>query len=101
MKAGLLGGLYALSALHAVRGGGSDWLPVRRVVFVANPDEEIGSPASTPVISKLAQQADVALVLEGARPNGDIVTARKGMMHFRVTLSGRSAHAGIEPRERP
>ena len=47
MKSGLLAGLYALAALRETVG-----LPLARVVFVANPDEEIGSPASTPHIRR-------------------------------------------------
>ncbi|MFV2063531.1 MAG: M20 family metallopeptidase [Chloroflexota bacterium] len=100
MKAGLLGGLYALSALRglgALGDEGESWLPLGKVVFVVNPDEEIGSPSSTPIIKQLARDADVSLVLEGARANGDIVSARKGMMHFDVTITGRAAHAGVEP----
>ncbi|CAN5684133.1 M20 family metallopeptidase [soil metagenome] len=99
MKSGLLGGLYALAALRALgqRDAPADWLPVGRVVFVANPDEEIGSPVSGPIIRQLAAHADVALVLEGARANGDIVSARKGVSDIRLTLRGRAAHAGIEP----
>jgi glutamate carboxypeptidase len=96
MKAGLLVGLYALEALRAV-GPRPAWLPVGRLVYVVNPDEEIGSPASTPVIERLAADADVALVLEAARENGDIVSARKGMLHLRATVHGRAAHAGVEP----
>jgi glutamate carboxypeptidase len=96
MKGGLLAGLYALEALRATAGA-ADWLPVGRLVFVVNPDEEIGSPVSTPIIAELAQRADVAFVLEAARANGDIVSARKGMMHLQASIHGRSAHAGVEP----
>ena len=99
MKGGLLGGLYGLRALRATRGGGApaDWLPFSRLTFVANPDEEIGSPTSTPIIARLAEGADVCLVLESARANGDIVSARKGIADFRFSLKGRAAHAGVEP----
>jgi glutamate carboxypeptidase len=100
MKGGLLTGLYALAALReagASSEGATGWLPVDRLVFVANPDEEIGSPSSTPIIRELAREARVALVLEGARENGDIVSTRKGMMDLRVTIRGRAAHAGVEP----
>ena len=48
MKSGLLAGLHALKALIGERGG----LPFERLVFVANPDEEIGSPSSTPHIQR-------------------------------------------------
>ncbi len=121
MKSGLLAGLYALRALRATliegtptnasgeiggqeddRAGGPGngrlpWLPLARVTFVANPDEEIGSPASTPVIRALAADHDIALILECARANGDIVSARKGNQSLALLVHGRAAHAGVEP----
>jgi len=36
-------------------------------------------------------------VLEAARPDGDIVSARWGVVHLRVAVHGRAAHAGVEP----
>ncbi|MDQ4036547.1 MAG: M20 family metallopeptidase [Chloroflexota bacterium] len=90
MKAGLLAGLHAIAALHE-----TGHRPA--ITFVANPDEEIGSPFSTPSIRSLAPDHDAVLVLECARANGDIVTARKGIADFHVTLTGRAAHAGVEP----
>jgi glutamate carboxypeptidase len=36
-------------------------------------------------------------VLEGARENGDIVSARKGVSDYTIEIVGRSAHAGVEP----
>ncbi|MEA2677112.1 MAG: glutamate carboxypeptidase, partial [Chloroflexota bacterium] len=99
MKGGLLTGLYAIRSLRATRGGGppASWLPFERLTFVANPDEEIGSPSSTPHIEAAARDATVAFVLESARENGDIVSARKGIADFRLTVVGRAAHAGVEP----
>jgi len=90
MKGGLLAGLHALAALH-----GMDLRP--SVTFVANPDEEIGSQFSTAHIRRLIAEHDAALVLECARANGDIVSARKGIADFEVTITGRAAHAGVEP----
>jgi glutamate carboxypeptidase len=90
MKGGLLAGLHALAALASV-----GLRPA--VTFVANPDEEIGSPFSGPYIRRQAAEHDAALVLEGARANGDIVSARKGIADLEVTLHGRAAHAGVEP----
>jgi glutamate carboxypeptidase len=90
MKAGLLAGVHAIASLLEAGERPS-------VTFVANPDEEIGSPFSTPVIRSLAAQHDVALVLECARANGDIVSARKGIADYHVELTGRAAHAGVEP----
>jgi glutamate carboxypeptidase len=93
MKSGLLAGLYALKAIVTERGG----LPFERLVFIANPDEEIGSPTSSPHIESVAAESDVTLVLECARANGDIVSARKGILELRIVINGRAAHAGVEP----
>ena len=93
MKAGLLAGLRAIDALRAA----PDAWPFERVVFIANPDEEIGSPSSTPHIVEAAQATDACFVLECARANGDFVSARKGMADLRLTINGRAAHAGVEP----
>ncbi len=92
MKSGLLAGLFALKALLD-----AGPLPFERLIYVANPDEEIGSPSSTPHIREIAAESDVCLVLECARANGDIVSSRKGILDARVTVRGRAAHAGVEP----
>jgi glutamate carboxypeptidase len=92
MKSGLLAGLYAIRALARLGP-----LPFERLTFVANPDEEIGSPTSSPHIIELAATADACLVLECARANGDIVSSRKGILDARITVHGRAAHAGVEP----
>jgi glutamate carboxypeptidase len=92
MKAGLLTGFFATEVLRAA-GHGS----FGRITYVCNPDEEIGSPFSGPIIRDLAPAHDVALVLEGARENGDIVSSRKGITDYEITFRGRAAHAGVEP----
>lgn len=92
MKGGLLAGLYAVSALQSL--GFDD---IGSVTYVCNPDEEVGSPFSGPVILERAGQADVCFVLEGARENGDIVSARKGVQDIQIRYTGRAAHAGVEP----
>jgi glutamate carboxypeptidase len=93
MKSGLLAGLYALKAIIGELGG----LPFERLTFIANPDEEIGSPTSVVHIREAAADVDACLVLECARANGDIVSARKGILDTRLTVLGRAAHAGVEP----
>jgi glutamate carboxypeptidase len=92
MKAGLLAGFFATHVLQDV---GFDGFGT--ITYVCNPDEEIGSPFSGPVIRDLARAHDVALVLEGARENGDIVSARKGVTDYAIRIDGRAAHAGVEP----
>lgn len=92
MKGGLLTGFVATEVLQEAgfEGFGT-------ITYVCNPDEEIGSPYSGPIIRELAPQNDAAFVLEGARANGDIVSARKGITDYRITITGRAAHAGVEP----
>ncbi|MDP9341102.1 MAG: M20 family metallopeptidase [Actinomycetota bacterium] len=91
-KSGLLAGVEAVDALRRL---GMD--SFGRLTFVCNPDEEVGSPFSGPFIREIAQESDVAFVLEAGRENGDIVSARKGVATIRVELLGRAAHAGVEP----
>ena len=71
MKGGLLAGLHAI---YALRDAGFDGF--ERITYVCNPDEEIGSPFSGPVIRALAAEHDAAFVLECAPPNGSFVSAR-------------------------
>jgi len=92
MKAGLLTGFFAVQVLQEAASDGFG-----QITYVCNPDEEIGSPFSGPLIRELAPRHDVAFVLEGARENGDIVSARKGITDYEITIHGRAAHAGVEP----
>jgi glutamate carboxypeptidase len=92
MKSGLLTGMFAVGAL---RDAGIDGFA--HITYVCNPDEEIGSPFSGPVIREFAKEHDVAFVLEGGRDNGDVVSSRKGITDYTLTVRGRAAHAGVEP----
>lgn len=92
MKAGLLSGMYAVDCLRD-----SGFEAFDEIVYVCNPDEEIGSPFSGATIREVARNVDAAYVLEGARANGDIVSARKGVADVHVRIRGRAAHAGVEP----
>ncbi|MEU9294244.1 M20 family metallopeptidase [Streptomyces sp. NPDC048266] len=91
-KGGLLAGLTALEILAE---HGTD--AYAELVLLATPDEEIGSPASRDLIERTAAGMHYGLGLECARENGDLVIARKGVADFRLTVTGRAAHAGIEP----
>ncbi len=92
MKGGLLVGLEAVRALRR-----AEFDRFRRITFVLNPDEEIDSPGSRPTILREAAAHDVAFVLEAAREDGSVVSARKGVSQARILLRGRAAHAGVEP----
>jgi glutamate carboxypeptidase len=92
MKGGLIAGFVAVDAL---REAGFD--SFGRITYVCNPDEEIGSPSSKDLIRRLAVEHDAALVLECARADGNVVSARKGVTDYLIRVRGRAAHAGVEP----
>jgi glutamate carboxypeptidase len=92
MKSGLLTGMYAMRALQV-----SGFDDFAELAFFFNSEEELGSPISRTLYTPVAQQMDAALVLEAARMNGDIVSARKGAGVYTVRVRGKAAHAGVEP----
>jgi glutamate carboxypeptidase len=92
MKSGLLNGIYAM---HALTRAGFDQFA--EIGIFCNSEEEIGSPVSKNLYTPLVQNADVALVLEGARESGAIVSARKGVGTYTITVRGKPSHAGVEP----
>ena len=92
MKGGLLFGFLATELLEEA-GVGRDL----DLTYVCNPDEEIGSPFSGPIIKAMAPGFAATFVMEAARENGDVVSSRKGVSDFRIEIRGRAAHAGVEP----
>jgi glutamate carboxypeptidase len=62
-------------------------------------DEEIGSPTSRALIEELGHSAKYVLVTEPARDGGKIVTGRKGVARFDVSITGVPAHAGAKPED--
>ncbi len=85
MKAGIVQGLFALRET------------VGPATLLLTPDEEIGSRRSRPLIEDEARRARAVLVLEPAAEDGAVKIARKGVAHWRVTVEGRAAHAGLDP----
>ena len=92
MKAGIVVLFHALAGLRAC--GSTPRRPLQ-VLFTS--DEEIGSPTSRALIEEVARNAALALVLESPLPGGTLKTARKGTGDYRLRISGRAAHAGVEP----
>lgn len=90
MKAGLVQFVWAVRALDAA---GLARPPLR---LVLNGDEEVGSPASRPVIEAQTEGARSALVFEASQ-HGAVKTARKGVGIFRADVHGVAAHAGLDP----
>ena len=86
MKSGIVSALHALSVV-----------PDRsEVAFLVTTDEETGSATSRALIERVAAGAEAALVLEPSA-GGAVKTARKGVSIYRLEVSGRAAHAGLEP----
>lgn len=71
--------------------------PARPVCFLWTSDEEVGSRTSRTLIEKKAVDAHAALVLEPPLANGALKTSRKGVGSYRLDVTGRAAHAGVEP----
>lgn len=86
MKAGLV------QALHAMAGAEHRG----RIGLLVTSDEELGSPDSRSVIEDAARGAAAVLVLE-ASAGGRLKTVRKGVSNYELVLTGRAAHAGLEP----
>jgi glutamate carboxypeptidase len=57
-------------------------------------DEETGSEDARPLVEAQAQGKDYGLVFECGGPNGEVVSARKGVGTFRIEIEGKAAHAG-------
>jgi glutamate carboxypeptidase len=97
MKAGIVLALAAVDALKAgLRARNSG--PRKRLVFLWTSDEEVGSTTSRREIEREARRSDAVLVLEPAYGRGGALkTARKGVGTAEIIITGRSAHAGIDP----
>jgi glutamate carboxypeptidase len=90
MKAGGYIAYYALR--HLVRQGKKTRLPV---TFLFIPEEEVGSPTSRARIEDAARGHKYALVMEPGRDGDRVVTSRKGVGRFTLTVKGTASHAGV------
>ncbi|MGH2494102.1 MAG: M20 family metallopeptidase [Ktedonobacteraceae bacterium] len=92
MKGCILAGIYAVEALQAA--GFHDFGEIR---LLCVSDEEINIRHCQDIMEQASEDCQGAFILEAARSNGDIVSARKGNTAYTLTARGRSAHAGVEP----
>jgi glutamate carboxypeptidase len=90
MKAGGYIAYYALR--HLIRQGKKTRLPV---TFLFIPEEEVGSPTSRARIEAIAKDHKYCLVMEPGRDGDKVVTSRKGVGRFVMTVKGRASHAGV------
>lgn len=87
MKTGLAIALHAIAALDDRDG----------ITLLVTGDEELGSPRSRALIEETARGADAVLVLEASADGGALKSERKGVSLYEIAVSGRAAHAGLEP----
>ncbi len=59
-----------------------------------SPDEEIGSPASAPLLAELGARGHVGMTYEPALADGTLAGARKGSGNYHLIVTGKAAHAG-------
>lgn len=59
-----------------------------------SPDEEIGSPASAPLLAQLGARGHIGMTYEPSLPDGTLAGARKGSGNFHLIVTGKAAHAG-------
>jgi glutamate carboxypeptidase len=92
MKGCILAAIYAIEALLTM-----NYRAFGQIRFLCVSDEEINERHCVDIIQQAARDCQECLVLEAARANGDIVSARKGNAWYKLVAQGRSAHAGVEP----
>ncbi|PWD86141.1 carboxypeptidase [Ignatzschineria cameli] len=92
MKASHVLVYYAIRALYEA---GNDHY--KNVEILLNCDEEIGSHSSRALIESSAKGKKAALVMEPARANGAIVSARRGVGTYQLKIEGKASHSGIAP----
>ena len=92
MKGGIANALWAVRALRDL-----DLVPSQPVTLLITSDEETGSRTSRALVEAEARRHTVVLVLEPAQPpHAALKTWRKGTGAYRVTATGRAAHAGVD-----
>ncbi|MGY0217671.1 hydrolase [Endozoicomonadaceae bacterium StTr2] len=91
LKGGLVVMMRAIAALER-----SPWADKVGWEILFNPDEEIGSQGSAPLIVEAAKQCDLGMIYEPSMPDGTLAGQRKGSGNFSVIAKGRAAHAGRE-----
>lgn len=88
MKQGCLAMLYALAELP------KEVFHELNIVAIFNPDEEINSIYSAPLIDEYAAKSDYAFVFEAASTDGSHTVERKGRTAYHLAFRGRAGHAG-------
>ncbi|GIG28222.1 peptidase M20 [Cellulomonas marina] len=91
MKSGLV---VALTALAVLAEAGLDRRPARLVVVA---DEEVGSSTGAAVVTEAAEGCAAVLGFEAPHADGALKDARLGSTRVRLVVTGREAHAAVDP----
>jgi glutamate carboxypeptidase len=91
MRGGVAAALSAMRALKELN------LLERPVWLLLTADEEGGSRTSQALIEELGTKAAAVLIPEPSLPGGGIKTERRGVLTYRLEVTGREAHAGLDP----
>jgi glutamate carboxypeptidase len=88
MKGGNIVALEALKEVYKIN------KELKNIDFLLVSDEETGSDDSKFITLELAKNYDYCFVFEAAGENLEVVTGRKGVGTFTITIEGQAAHAG-------
>ncbi len=88
MKSGIVMNAFLLAAIAQ----SDEFFPIVSGLFTC--DEEIGSPLSKEIIAKVARDKQFVFNSEPGRPNGNVVTGRKGGVFIEMDIQGKAAHSG-------
>src|SRR5262249_53482760 len=92
MKGCVLAAIYAIEALMT-----KGYRSFGEIRLVCVSDEETNIRHCQDLFEQAFQDATAVLVLEAARANGNIISARKGLGAYTLSVQGIAAHAGVEP----
>ncbi len=85
------GNIVALEALKEVYNSNKK---LQNIDFLLVSDEETGSDDSKFITLELAKNYNYCFVFEAAGENLEVVTGRKGVGTYTITIEGRASHAG-------
>lgn len=74
-----------------------DEMPDRPVRMLITSDEETGSRHSADLIKEVAEGCAFAMIMEPATEDGSVKTWRKAAGAYEFFITGKPAHAGVEP----
>lgn len=92
-KQGIAVILHTLALLKAM-----DFKAFGTLTVLINADEELSSPGSRSLITKLGAEHDATFSVEGSRAESDkLALATAGIASITLNVQGRASHAGVSP----